>query len=275
MLKKMLLNILRPFKKIFLFIIYNSYGIYFVIFFNMYSFLLGLNGRISKKDDFFLIEDETSSYKFKHRKQGLMAYADGLFNRGQTIAREYLIDKISFFENDIIIDCGANNGDLHLYFRDKKITYIGIEPSPIEFSNLEHNVKDSLLINKALYKNSSLELDFYVSSEYGDSSLIKITDYSEIIKVKSITLDEILDKYKKIKLIKLEAEGAEPEILEGLVKSINKVEYISIDVGLERGVNKESTLVQCTNYLIKKDFDLIGFNHTRFVILFKNNKYQN
>ena len=34
----------------------------------------------------------------------------------------------------------------------KKINYIGIEPSPIEFSNLQNNIKNQTLVNKALWK---------------------------------------------------------------------------------------------------------------------------
>ena len=56
----------------------------------------------------------------------------------------------------------------------------------------------------------------------------------------------------KIKLLKLEAEGAEPEILEGLGEKLNLVEYISADLGYERGVHCESTLVPVTNYLLER-----------------------
>ena len=64
-------------------------------------------------------------------------------------------------------------------------------------------------------------------------------------------LRDLQEKLALLHSIKIEAEGAEPEILEGLIKNLNKVEYITIDAGFERGVNKESTLVQCTNYLFR------------------------
>ena len=82
----------------------------------------------------------------------------------------------------------------------------------------------------------------------------------------------IIDKTDEIKLLKLEAEGAEPEILYGLNKKINLIDYISIDAGFERGKSLESTLVPCINYLSKKNFELIGYSNTRIVILFKNKR---
>ena len=72
------------------------------------------------------------------------------------------------------------------------------------------------------------------------------------------------------KLIKLEAEGFEPEILKGLKKHLNSVEYITIDCGFERGKNQESTIAECSNYLIKNNFKMIDFGYPRIVALFKN-----
>ena len=77
---------------------------------------------------------------------------------------------------------------------------------------------------------------------------------------------------QRIKLIKLEAEGFEPEILQGLKKHLNLIEYITIDCGFERGIKLESTIAVCSNYLIKNNFKMIDFNTRlhRVVALFKN-----
>ena len=97
-----------------------------------------------------LIARIKSSWRFYHEKIGLSCYKKGLISRAETLNQLYLVNNISFNNEDIIIDCGANNGDFYLIF--KKINYIGIEPSPIEFSNLQNNIKNQTLINKALWK---------------------------------------------------------------------------------------------------------------------------
>ena len=105
----------------------------------------------------------------------------------------------------------------------------------------------------------------------GDSSIIEINNYSKIISIETMILSKIIREInKKVKLIKLEAEGYEPEILEGLKNFIHNVEYITIDCGFERGVDQKSTLEDCSNYLIKKDFKMINFSNSRVVCLFKN-----
>jgi len=254
--------------------LYKFNGRLYTILFNLYATLFGLSGRIYYKNKFFYVKNDLGlNFRFFHRKVGLLAYLDGLENRGKELQRAYCIDNIKFEDDDYIIDCGANNGDFFLCFLGIKINYIGIEPSKIEFSNLKNNIKNVKLINKVALDKSSQKVDFYISSEFGDSSVYQMKENVPSTKIDTITLDEIINNnIKKVKIIKIEAEGAEPEILYGLKKNLKKVEYITIDVGPERGFLAETTLVPCVNYLLSNKFILIDFNIDRTSLLFKNLK---
>ena len=182
----------------------------------------------------------------------------------------YLIKNLEFKDDDIVIDIGANNGDFYLCF-DKKIKYYAYEPSPVVFSNLEYNIKNQNLYNLGVSNSEGNEIDFYLSDEFGDSSILPINNYTKKITIETTTLDKEINKIQeKIKLIKVEAEGFEPEILQGLKKYLNYVEYITIDCGFERGIKQESTIAECSNYLIKNNFKMINFVAPRIVALFKN-----
>ena len=74
----------------------------------------------------------------------------------------------------------------------------------------------------------------------------------------------------KIKLFKLEAEGAEPEILLGCEPILHNIEYISADVGFERGIKQKSTLPEVNNFLMKNGFELVKNGRSRIVCLYKN-----
>ena len=76
--------------------------------------------------------------------------------------------------------------------------------------------------------------------------------YERVEKIRTITLDDYVSKnnIQKIKLLKLEGEGFEPEILEGAVKAVNLIEFIAVDGAYERGVNKEETLSFACNFLL-------------------------
>ena len=58
-------------------------------------------------------------------------------------------------------------------------------------------------------------------------------------------------------MLKVEAEGYEPEILLGAGDKINNFEYIAIDGGYEKGINKEQTFAEQTNILLDNGFELI------------------
>ena len=80
-------------------------------------------------------------------------------------------------------------------------------------------------------------MTFYLNNNSGDSSLDNKSDNKIIVKTK--TLDFLLRDIKIIGLIKLEAEGHEPEVLEGSLEILKKTKYITVDVGPER--NHKST----------------------------------
>jgi FkbM family methyltransferase len=237
--------------------------------FNFYSLFYNSKNRIIFRDrKYFCIEKK---WIFSQKKVGLYAYGKGFDKRILELSSTYHIDKINFKDDDNIIDIGANNGDLYLCFKDK-INYYGFEPSPEIFLNLKHNVPNQNIFNLGLWNKSNKDIDFYLSDEFGDSSIIPINKFSKKISIKTTTLNEVIEKINsRIKLLKIEAEGAEPEILEGLSDKLNMVEYITIDCGFERGVNQDSTISECSNYLIKNNFSMVGFNNPRIVVLFKNN----
>ena len=68
----------------------------------------------------------------------------------------------------------------------------------------------------------------------------------------------------KVKLLKLEAEGAEPEILMGAENKLELIQYIAADLGFERGKKEESTYKQVTNFLLSRGFILVNEIHETF-----------
>jgi hypothetical protein len=94
--------------------------------------------------------------------------------------------------------------------------------------------------------------------------------------MKTQTLDEIMRDLSidRIELLKLEAEGAEPEILEGGRVTLQKCRYVTADLGPERGTLKEETLKESKEILESYGFALIGQNTDgRKCYLFKNNSF--
>lgn len=247
----------------------------FALLFNLKSILLRGGSRIFYDNTNFVVTDKAYpwfSYKIRHQQTCDNFYKGGILERAEGLAEVYFFDKIDFKDGDILIDCGANVGDLKLWFKlhSININYIGFEPSPVEFKCLKENVKPSTVHNLGLWKDSG-ELKFYISSQGADSSLIEPAVYDEVSITKVCRLDNFIDS--NIKCLKLEAEGAEPEILEGLGEKLKLIEFISADLGFERGIQAESTLAPVTNFLLQNNFELLDVQHGRISALYRNKAF--
>lgn len=279
-----------------------------------YSFRFFLNESIKNKKDFLFLSLVNIRFLFLHKElkiirtrienqkvykisdsklkitkyfmiknQGYMSYHNGFRKRGINMGEtRYLLKHIKFEANDIVFDIGANLGDLTLYFDflNTSIKYYGFEPGKYEFLCLKKNIlnkKQHKIFNYAL-GNTDGDTTFYYKPFNGDSSIVNINDYDEKYDVKIKKLDSFFEEQKlektKIKLIKLEAEGFEPEIIEGLKNHLKNVEYISADLGFERGIEQDTTAPKIINYLLKNHFQLIDCGKNNHTFLFMNQLFK-
>ena len=127
------------------------------------------------------------------------------------------------------------------------------------------------VLNNVCGELNNVNLEFYLSSEQADSSVIKPDHNSKKIILKQTTIDTLIEKYDLTNVfIKIDTEGYEPETIKGMKRQINKVNFISVDCGFERGLEKLSTLPLVTSILYEKGFEMIKNNKKRMTFLFKN-----
>ena len=67
---------------------------------------------------------------FIAKYQNFVSYRKGFEGRVHQLSQDYHLNKIDFHNGDTVVDCGANVGDLKLYFdlNNYEIEYIAIEP---------------------------------------------------------------------------------------------------------------------------------------------------
>ena len=261
-------------------VIESCNGYMFCKLYNLRAYLIFSSTRVfqDKSRTYFIAKGDGYTRSFLAKKQNIMSYTNGISNRGKSLSKIYSLEAIKFESDDVIVDCGANIGDFEIYFKESGIIphYYAIEPSESDFRFLEKNLifPNSRAFNVALCDSPGL-IDFYVSSSFGDSSIIQPPKFTSVVKARGITLDEFVaeNSLDRIKLFKLEAEGAEPEILLGAVNCLDRIEFISADLGFERGIKQETTLPEVANFLIQRGFEMLTFNSPRIVCLFRNTKF--
>ena len=252
----------------------QSRGRPFCLLFNLRAAVRGVDARVQREagDRVFVVRSAGYEIRFRHEAQAYYALKRGIIRRAEILGETYFLPQIDFVPGDVVVDCGANVGELRYYFlvNGIDVEYIGIEPSPLEYSCLARNVAPSATHNVGLWDRDG-ELDFYVSSQMADSSLIEPPSYDEIIKVPTKRLDALLPN-REIKLLKLEAEGAEPEAIAGSEGLLATTRYVSADLGFERGVDQTSTLGAVTNYLLARGFEIVANGRKRLTVLYRNTR---
>ena len=232
------------------------------------NFLHGKDGKIYFENNYYVKKTKDRKVFYPNRRISNI-FLDYQLHINKFF-KTYCLDEINFQDNDLVIDCGANIGELYLALDEKKIkiSYIAFEPDKKAFSSLEKNTKNA---NKQLYNlalsDKNEKQNLYTDTDGGNTSLSEF-ESTTIEEIDTKTLDSF--NLKNIKLLKIDAEGHEPEVLTGLTETLKNVEYIAIDHSDERGFNQEKTTVEVFDFLYKNNFQVVAVSPYREISLFKN-----
>ena len=150
---------------------------------------------------------------------------------------DYRLRQMHFNEGDVVIDIGAHVGLFSIYLakRHPFLKVFAFEPFPANFRNCVenlrlNNVENVVLSPKAIANESrllSMATDPYNSG--GASAVVRAFESNGIVRdIPSIALDEVfsLHKIDRCKLLKIDCEGMEYEILSG-TGVFDTVEYLA------------------------------------------------
>ena len=233
----------------------------FLYFWNTLLILIKNSVRISlTNNNTFLVTDKYTSIEICY-KERFEYYLQNIHTRLNHLNFEYMLNQINFVKNDVVIDCGANIGELyrsilHLSKEDINLNYYGFEPVKLDFEVLSRNTKN--LVPKALALSSESEFkNFYLNAKTADSSFERKGNLKEV-EVECVTIDNYFKNIDSIKLLKLEAEGFELDVLKGAQKSLTKIKFITADLGFELQGNTVRSFEEVDKYLSKNNFKLLS-----------------
>lgn len=245
-------------------------------FVNFRNALLGKKHRISQfeGEHIHLADDESNSI-YLCRRGRHNRYKSGVLNGVNSLAKDYHLYKISIQKDGLLIDCGANIGELGLWASQQGLAYLAFEPEALEARccDLNNFSGAAETIQKALWKENT-KLEFFTKPTTADSSIFDMGQADEKKVIDAVNLDDTAQlsqkEYKGSVIFKLEAEGAEPEVLEGASKSLKDIDYVAVDCGYERGVDKNHTFVETNTFLHDHGFRLQNAAFRRVTALYKN-----
>lgn len=166
-----------------------------------------------------------------------------LWYRGTSALHEQKFDRYTeteLFEiqsTDVVVDVGAFIGEFTIPAAARADTVIAFEPTPASYECLTRNTADhdNVVTKQVLLNDSTSSVRFNIGNNPTESSIFEVDDgTAEPQTVDAHQLDKLLPEmgYNSIDLLKLEAEGSEPEILFGAADI--RIEHIAVDAGPER-----------------------------------------
>lgn len=163
-------------------------------------------------------------------------YRQGWEARLDRLEREYGVGRhAALSSGNVVIDVGANAGEFaHVCARYGART-ICVEPDPTVFACLVRNLDDlpgASACDAVIWKEDG-EIDFALAPDRADSSVFA---EGPRMKKRAVTIETLAREHglASIDLIKCDAEGAEPEVLEGIGAAWPLVRAVALDTGAER-----------------------------------------
>lgn len=185
-------------------------------------------------------------------------YRKGWAGRLDRLEQEYGVGaRFILDETSLVLDIGANTGEFaHVVARHGARVHC-FEPDPFVFDCLRKNTQDLAAVTlheRVIWKEDGT-VPFGVASERHDSSVF--AENAPRIERVAMRLDTFAREsgLSRVTLLKCDAEGAEPEVLEGAGAFLKRIENVSIDTGPER--NGERTHDACKGILEDAGFEVV------------------
>ena len=238
----------------------------------LYS-IININNSLKDINKFIIKKYSNENYLYSCKLGGIdFKFYDFIFSTAvNCICNEiddYNFDSIDFKDGDVVIDIGGNIGMVSIYLA-KKYPFLKIyafEPVKQNYENFLKNIELNN-INKDIIKVFNLAItkdrrDVILTSPFNNSGASNIYNNfrgsgniisNNDISIKSITFDDIFsnNNISKCKLLKIDCEGAEYEILYSAnVENLKNCEYMRAEFHGKK--YKQKDLYNHCNKFIKK-----------------------
>ena len=194
---------------------------------------------VTRVNDMYRVADGTTTLHIAHiARLNRYIWPQGIAAIGETLLNKYQDEIVSVNPGDVVLDVGANVGEFALAIADRAATVHCVEPDPKAYACLVANTHGLTHVNS---HNMAIGLDegrsmIYLATADADSSLIAPRRYDTTVEVQSKRLSDIIrdDCAGRVDFLKMDAEGAEPEVVESGGSELAGVRKVAVDCSAER-----------------------------------------
>jgi FkbM family methyltransferase len=237
-------------------------------------YLVNLELKLRKLDEKISLDKSTGLFKitlsggdfYFARKSRVSLYYRGLESRLEQLVTKYSLRELQTIKGlTHFIDCGANVGEVAYWvLKNTELQIITVEPENIENQCLLLNLENSrTLVVQGVLSDYTGTARIFHSPEDADTGLIPSKSGLPNSTVNAWRLDDLLSSIELMGAsfaIKIEAEGSEPEVLNGGLSTLNeKTIFLAVDVSPERGLSQESTSEMIIHNNVISSFKLVKY----------------
>ena len=189
------------------------------------------------------------------------------------------LDCINFSSgSNIIFDVGANRGNFatSILLRAPLSQVHGFEPNPEIFSIFEevsnnvgkNNGKPRIIANQCGVGRSTDQIEFIINKAHYTSSFLPVsedvvkgfpdTDFTEVkrvpVQVRTIEKYAVEHQISNAKLLKIDVQGYELEVLKGCGEFLDRIEYVFVEVEFTPLYVGSPSWHSVVSFLHKRDF---------------------
>ena len=181
---------------------------------------------------------------------------------------DYKLNVIDFQPGDVVVDIGAHVGIISIYLA-KKYPFIHVhafEPIPENYKAFVKNIEDNNVTNvdaapvavTADSRTIRMIANLPDNTGGGTAQLkdMFLPGHSYYEEIQSCAAIEIFQSYPKIKLLKIDCEGTEHEILHSLhPEDLKKVEYLRGEFHINNFLTAKGYSIDALHHLVLQHID--------------------
>lgn len=167
---------------------------------------------------------------------------------------------------DVVVDLGANVGEVSEYFCAKGAKVYAYEPNPHAFDVLSRRLgqKSNVFLHKAAVSNFTGSSKLWLHENHKDSEVgfsqsgslqaEKENVSDDSVEVDVLNIKGVLDQHESIKILKIDIEGGEYDIMDEVLSQCHKIDHVLLETH-----EKKSPIFQEKNEFLLKNIRASGF----------------
>lgn len=221
---------------------------------------------LDREDDCWRLETMSNSFYLSDPRQITRFVGIGTPMQDRVLRKYTIEDFVQVEEDDTVVDIGAFIGEFARPAGERGEQVVAVEPDERNAAALRRNlahVQENAVVQKAAWKETG-KRTFQVAGDPSEGSILDVDsdDVTGTVTLETIRVDDLAAEFAldTIGYLKVEAEGAEPEVLEGIGEV--HVEKIAVECAPEREGTAPTEAV--TDWLSAHDYEVRHRDHIVF-----------